>query len=130
MQVNNISAKPQPQQSFGMSLSMHNDAVSALRKRVKNADLDKFNSILENLKERNDVGVTLYTTSPNSTRLMANLYPTDVSLDVRTRYPKEGLFHQFRNPIKYLASLVDKANAMEHEVAKAKVKRDVFDKIG
>ena len=130
MQVNGITNNPQPKQSFGMSLSMHDGAVAALRKRVKDADFEKLNNILNNLKERKEVGVTLYTTSPNSTRLMANLYPTNISLDIQTRYPKEGLFHQFRNPIKYLASLVDKANAMEREVAKAKARNDVFEKLG
>ncbi len=129
MQVYN-SMNPQPAQSFGMSLTMHQTAIEALRKRVKDVDLDKVNNMLKNLKDRDNVGVSLYTTNPNSTRLMANLYPTDISLDIKTRYPKEGLFHQFRNPMKYLASLVDKANAMEREVVKAKARSNVFDKLG
>lgn len=124
------SAKPQSVQSFGMSLMMNQSAVDALRKRVKNVDLDKVNSMLKNLKDRENVGVTLYTTNPKSTRLMANLYPADVTLDISTRYPKEGLFHQFRNPVNYLASLVNKANAMEKEIVNAKARNDVFNKLG
>lgn len=129
MQVYN-STKPQPVQSFGMSLIVNQTAVDALRKRVKNVDLDKVNSMLKNLKDRENVGVTLYTTNQNSTRLMANLYATDSSLGIITKYPKEGLFHQFRNPVNYLASLINKANAMETEVVSAKARKDVFDKLG
>ncbi len=123
--TNNRSA-----QSFGMSLMMNQTAIEALRKRVKDVDLDKVNNMLHNLKCRENVGVTLYTTNPNSTRLMANLYPEDVSLGVKTTNPKEGLFHQFRNPVNYLASLINKANAMEKEIVIAKTRKDVFDKLG
>ena len=108
-------------QSFGMALKLEDTANQALINRVKANDMKKVTALLDDLKDKKNYLVDIYTKNDNSTRLKSVISRNDDKAYWAKK--DESLLS---NPIDFLRSLVKKLNLEEKKAAEIAQKEDML----
>jgi len=109
MKINRTAAQP----NFGMAMRISPEAYELLSMRVKNPDIPKIDEIVKAQKNNKNVDTFVYTTDYCATKLEAELLDKSAH---KVKYMDEKIFHIFRNPLNFLQSVSDKADALEAKI--------------
>lgn len=126
MKINNIQST---QQSFG-AFHLHSGVKEALGKRASKDELEAIAKIFEHQKSNPNVGITLFTSGMDSTRLAANIWHKDNGYDLLSVHKKESIFYRFTHPLSFIDKVSKSADKMSNDVEILKKKIEILNELG